>query len=65
MFVDEDLYWTALKLNALQLGSHLKFPHEHHSLGKAVNDETYRRSEANWNQGKATFSRRKAAGFPL
>lgn len=65
MFVDEDLYWTAKKLGALKLVPHLKFPHEHVSVGKADNDETYRRSAANWDQGKALFAKRKAAGFPL
>lgn len=65
MFVDEDLYWTAKKLGALKFAEHLKFPHEHVSIGKAENDETYRRSAANWEQGKAVFAKRKAAGFPL
>lgn len=65
MFVDEDLYWTARNLGALKFCPHLKFPHEHHSIGKAQNDETYRRSEANWNQGKEVFARRKAQKFPV
>jgi glycosyltransferase involved in cell wall biosynthesis len=65
MFVDEDLYWTCKNNGWLKLAPHLKFPHNHVSIGKADNDETYRRSAANWDQGKATFARRKAAGFPL
>lgn len=65
MFVDEDLYWTAKKLGALKLCPHLKFEHQHVSVGKAPDDETYRRSAANWDQGKALFAKRKAAGFPL
>lgn len=65
MFVDEDLYWTARKLGALKLAPHLKFPHEHVSVGKAQDDDTYRRSAANWEQGKAVFAKRKAAGFPV
>lgn len=65
MFVDEDLYHTAQKLGALKMCPHLKFPHEHVSVGKAENDETYRRSAANWEQGKAVFAKRKAAGFPI
>lgn len=65
MFCDEDLYWTARKLGALKFAEHLKFPHEHVSIGKAQDDETYRRSAANWEQGKAVFAKRKAAGFPL
>lgn len=64
MFVDEDLYWTAKKHNALKLAPHLKFPHNHVSVGKAPDDDTYRRSAANWDQGKALFAQRRAAGFP-
>jgi hypothetical protein len=63
MFVDEHLYWRAKKLNALQLTPHIKFEHQHVSVGKAENDETYRRSAANWEQGKALFAKHKAAGF--
>lgn len=65
MFVDEDLYWTARKLNALKLAPHLAFPHEHPANGKAPDDETYRRSAKNWDQGKAMFAQRKAQGFPV
>lgn len=65
MFVDEDLYWMAHRLGALKNCPHLKFPHEHCSIGKAENDETYKRSAANWDQGKALFAQRKSAGFPL
>lgn len=65
MFCDEDLYWTARKLESLRMAPHLKFPHNHVSVGKAPDDETYRRSAANWDQGKAVFARRKAAGFPV
>ena len=65
MFVDEDLYWTAHNLGALKFAPHLKFEHQHVSVGKAQDDETYRRSAANWDQGKAFFRQRKAQGFPL
>lgn len=65
MFVDEDLYWTAEKIGALKNCEHLKFPHEHCSIGKCENDETYQRSAANWDQGKAFYTQRKLAGFPL
>jgi glycosyltransferase involved in cell wall biosynthesis len=65
MFCDEHLYWVAKKLGALKMCPHLKFPHEHVSIGKAPMDETYRRSSANWEQGKASFARHKAAGFPV
>jgi len=65
MFVDEDLYWTAKSLNALKFAPQLKFPHDHVSVGKAQDDDTYRRSSANWEQGKAFFKQRKAQGFPI
>lgn len=65
MHVDVDLYHTVNKIGALKNAKHLKFPHEHHSLGKCENDETYKRSEANWNQGLEVFNRRKALGFPI
>lgn len=65
MFCDEHLYWVAHKLGALKMCPHLKFPHEHVSIGKAPMDETYRRSSANWEQGKAAFAKHKAAGFPV
>lgn len=65
MFVDEDLYWTAHKLGAMKMCPHLKFEHAHVSVGKAQDDETYRRSSANWEQGKGVYHRRKAQGFPI
>lgn len=64
MFVDEDLYWTSFKLNAIKNAWHLKFEHQHSSVGKSPDDETYRRSSANWDQGKAVFAKRKQLGFP-
>lgn len=63
MFVDEDLFWTARKLKALKYCEHLKFEHKHVSVGKAQDDETYRRSAANWTQGEQVFLDRKKAGF--
>lgn len=65
MFCDEDLYWTARKLEALRMAPHLRFPHLHYSVGKADHDQTYKVSESNWNQGKEVFNRRKKDGFPL
>lgn len=63
MFVDEHLYWRTKKLGFLKFAPHIKFEHCHVSVGKAENDETYRRSAANWEQGKALFQKHKAAGF--
>lgn len=65
MFCDEDLWHTANKLGALWSAPHLKFEHKHVSVGKADDDETYRRSSANWNQGQDVFNRRKRMGFPI
>lgn len=65
MFCDEHLYWRTRKLGALRFAPQLKFEHKHVSVGKAQDDETYRRSAANWDQGKALFTQHKAAGFPV
>lgn len=65
MFVDECLYWTCLKLGAIKNARHLKFEHKHVSVGKAPDDETYRNSARNWEQGKALFAKHKAMGFPV
>lgn len=65
MFCDEDLYWTARKLGAIKTAEHIKFEHKHVSVGKSQDDETYRRSASNWDQGKATFKQRQANGFPV
>ncbi len=65
MFVDEHLYWVSRKLGALKPAPHLKFEHCHVSVGKSQDDETYRRSAANWDQGKALFKKHQAQGFPV
>lgn len=65
MHVDEDLYWTAMSIGAVKNCSHLKFPHEHYSNGKAQHDEVYKRSESNWDQGRETFRRRKNEKFRI
>jgi hypothetical protein len=63
MFVDEHLYWRSKKLGALQFAEHIKFEHQHVSVGKADDDETYRRSAANWDQGKVLFAKHRREGF--
>lgn len=63
MFVDEHLYHRSLRLNMLRFAPDIKFEHCHVSVGKAQNDDTYRRSAANWEQGKQLFAKHKAAGF--
>lgn len=65
MFCDTDLYEVCDKNKWIKFVPQLKFPHEHVCNGKAPDDETYRRSSANWNQGQEFFKQRKAAGFPL
>lgn len=65
MFCDQDLFEVCSLRRWIKPRPHLKFPHNHVSVGKAQDDETYRRSAANWDQGKALFARRKAAGFPI
>lgn len=65
MFVDEHLYWVTQKLGAMKMCPHLKFEHHHVCNGKAPDDETYRASAANWEQGKALFAKHKSLGFPL
>jgi hypothetical protein len=65
MHVDVDLYETCKKHGFIKYAPHLKFPHNHYSNGKAPVDETYKRSEANWNQGAEVLKRRRAQGFPI
>lgn len=68
MFVDEDLYWTCRKIGAIKEAPHLKFPHIHPGnpdpTRRCADDETYRRSAKNWDQGKELFKQRRGAGFP-
>lgn len=65
MFVDQDLYYVCKNNNWIEFAPHLKFPHFHYCNGKAKKDETYVRSEANWNSGKELFHKRKAQNFPI
>jgi glycosyltransferase involved in cell wall biosynthesis len=65
MHVDVDLFYTCQKIGAIKNCEYLKFPHEHPANGKSPDDDTYRRSAANWNQGLEVFNRRKALGFPI
>lgn len=63
MWVDCDLYEVAHRRGWLKPCKHLVFPHEHVSNGMAPDDETYRRSAANWDQGKAVFEERRRMRF--
>lgn len=63
MFCDTHLYERSKRLGFLKFAPHISFEHQHVSVGKAQDDDTYRRSAANWNQGLALFKKHKAAGF--
>jgi hypothetical protein len=65
MFVDEHLFWITHNNHWLFFAPELKFPHEHPCIGLAENDETYKRSANNWDQGKALFAKHKYLNFPL
>jgi hypothetical protein len=65
MHVDVDLYYTVMGIGALKNAPHLKFEHCHVSVGKAQDDETYRASSANWNQGLEVYNRRKKMKFTV
>lgn len=64
MFVDQDLYHTVNNMRVMFVDESLKFEHKHPSVGKAANDDTYKRSAANWTQGQALYNRRKKLNFP-
>jgi hypothetical protein len=65
MFCDEHLYWICKNNNWLIMAEDLKFPHLHPANGKAENDDTYKASAANWDQGKRVFAKHKLENFPL
>lgn len=69
MFVDQDLFETALSIGAVKNCEHLKFPHHHYSNPddkiRSDRDETYKRSESFWDQGKKVFHMRRAQKFPI
>jgi hypothetical protein len=65
MFCDQQLYWVCHNHGWMKLCPEMKFPHEHHVKGTVPNDDTYKRSAANWNQGKALYHKHKSEGFPI
>lgn len=65
MFVDQDLFWVCKNNGWLLERPDLKFEHQHYSVGKSPKDETYTRSDRNWNQGKETYAKRKSLNFPI
>lgn len=64
-WVDVDLFHVCRNNGWLILAPEIKFEHQHYCNGKAVKDETYTRSDANWQQGLAVFNKRKALNFPI
>lgn len=65
MFVDVDLYYVCKNNGWMVEARDLKFPHHHHTNGKMPDDETYKKSSANWGQGEAVLNQRKSQGFPV
>lgn len=65
MFVDQDLYWVCHNNGWLIFMPELKFEHKHYSIGKSLKDETYTRSDKNWDHGKEIYQKRKSQNFPL
>lgn len=56
MWVDVDLYYTCLP--HMVTAPDLIFPHLHYVTGACAKDETYTRSDKNWDQGLKVFNRR-------
>lgn len=61
---DEDLWNVARKAENLYLAFDVAHMHNHWSFGKMPKQPYHERAQANWADDKATFERRKAAGFP-
>lgn len=64
MFVDQDLFYTCQNMHVIVDAPQFKFPHEHYCNGKAKKDQTYERSDLNWNSGKVLYQQRKRQNFP-
>ncbi len=63
MWVDVDLFFTCQQRGVIKNHREICFEHEHYSVGKMKQDDTNRRSDANWNQGKQVLQMRKREGF--
>lgn len=64
MFVDQDLFYTCKNMGAIIEAKHVIFEHNHYCNKKAQIDDTYRRSDLNWNSGKELYNLRKQQNFP-
>lgn len=65
MFVDQDLYETTKRIDAIKYAPDLVFMHNHPCVGRCEDDAIYQRSAANWDQGKTIFAKRKLENFPI
>ncbi len=64
-FCDDEQTAVGLSLNKLVFINECICTHEHPSWGGGMKvDALYQRNNKYWNQDKATYERRKAAGFP-
>lgn len=65
MFCDQDIFWVCRNNGWLIERPDLVFEHHHYSNGKSQKDETYTRSDKNWNQGLEVYNKRKKLNFPI
>ncbi len=64
MWVDVDLYHTCNRIGAIKFHPEITFQHNHYCNGKAKRDETYNRSDANFETGRAINKQRFRQGYP-
>jgi hypothetical protein len=64
MFCDQDLFYTCKNMNVIINAQNVLFEHNHYCNKKAMIDDTYRRSDQNWNSGKELYAKRKHQNFP-
>lgn len=63
MHVDVDLFETCKRLGVIKYCPEIKFEHCHVSAGKSPDDDTYRRSARNWDQGLEVIKKRRKEHF--
>jgi len=63
MWVDVDLYHVCNRMGVIKPHRELLFQHNHYCNGRSVKDDTYKRSDCFWNQGKEVYNRRLRRGF--
>ena len=66
MFCDNFMYFQAQQAGCLIPAKHLKFEHRHYLLGKNKQDDTYHRSNQQYENGRVIFNRlAKEAGWSI